>query len=151
MKRRTFLAIGFSFSTVSVRPLFARDHDSDRQHKHGGNHDEDGHSGDKHDRGKDREEHYFRQEDAVYLRRYYSGPTNLPLGLRKKYYRRGTLPPGWAKRLRPLPPAVLRQLPPPAPNCERGYLDGYAVAYDRHTHIIVDVMDVLSVEATLGR
>src|SRR6185437_1106556 len=102
MKRRTLLGIGFSLIAASVPLLFARDHDADQHGKHGGNYghdneDEEGSSGDKHDRNE-RGGRYFRQADAGYLRRYYSGPTNLPPGLRKKYYRRGTLPPGWAKR-----------------------------------------------------
>jgi hypothetical protein len=64
--------------------------------------------------------------------------------LRKKYFRTATLPPGWQKKLRPFPPELVRVLPPPPPNCERGYIDGVAVVYDRRTRIIVDSLDILS-------
>jgi len=92
---------------------------------------------------------YFREEYAEDLRRHYNGERDLPPGLRKKYYRTGTLPPGWEKRIRPFPPALIQRLPPPPPNCERGYLDGYAVVYDRRTRVIVDVLDILN--ATIRR
>jgi hypothetical protein len=130
------------------------DHDDDRHEKHGGKHDhgdddeprEDDHGHDNHHQHR-----YFRSGDAACLRQYYTGPIDLPPGLRKKYYRTGTLPPGWEKRFRALPPVVVQQLPPPPPNCERGYMDGYAVVYDRRTRVIVDILDVLSVNVTLGR
>src|SRR5437868_6249629 len=46
---------------------------------------------------------YFRSDDYSVLKRYYSGPSDLPPGLRKKYARTGTLPPGWEKKIRPFP------------------------------------------------
>jgi hypothetical protein len=80
----------------------------------------------------------------ILLRRYYDGPRDLPPGLRKKYYRMGQLPPGWQKRIRPFPPAVIQRLPPAPPYCDRGYVDGYAVIYDRKTRVIVDVIDIVN-------
>jgi hypothetical protein len=139
MNRRGFFGVGFSVLTAGIVPLVAKDHD-DKHQKHGKKHGQNGngHGG-----------NYFREEDAVYLRQYYGGPVNLPPGLRKKYYRTGKLPPGWEKRFRPLPPVMIERLPPPPPYCERGYVDGYAVVYDRRTRIIVDVMDIIS--AATGR
>ena len=87
---------------------------------------------------------YFRRDDYGAVQRYYSGPSNLPPGLRKKYYRTGKLPPGWEKKIRPFPPELVRVLPPPPPNCERGYIDGVAVVYDRRTRIILDSIDLIS-------
>jgi hypothetical protein len=87
--------------------------------------------------------HYFRRDDYAAVQRYYTGPSNLPPGLRKKYYRTGRLPPGWQKKLRPFPPELIRQLPPPPPNYERGYIDGVAVVYDRKTRVILDVIDIV--------
>jgi hypothetical protein len=138
MNRRGFFGFGLSALTAGIVPLIAKDKDKHEKHgkKHGQNGN--GHGG-----------NYFREEDAVYLRQYYGGPVNLPPGLRKKYYRTGKLPPGWEKRFRPLPPVMIERLPPPPPYCERGYVDGYAVVYDRRTRIIVDVMDIIS--AATGR
>lgn len=114
----------------------------------------------KHDRDDDQQEQsdhgnphgqgrYFRDSDYGVLRQYYSGPTNLPPGLRKKYYRTGTLPPGWEKRFQPMPPVVVQQLPPVPEYCERGYVDGYAVVYDKRTRIIIDTVDLIG--ALTGR
>jgi hypothetical protein len=87
---------------------------------------------------------YFRQEDYSAVERYYSGPRDLPPGLRKKYYRTGKLPPGWEKKMQPFPPELVRELPPPPPDCERGYIDGVAVVYNRNTRIILDSIDLVS-------
>src|SRR5512144_3191799 len=74
------------------------------------------------DRDDDRGDvRHFRHEDYVVVQRYYAGPRDLPPGLRKKYYRTGKLPPGWEKRFRPFPTALIQRLPPPPPNCDRGY------------------------------
>ena len=96
------------------------------------------------DQGGDHDSRYFRREDYRALQRYYSGPRDLPPGLRKKYYRTGKLPPGWEKKIQPFPPELVRVLPPPPPNCERGYIDGVAVIYDRRTRIILDSIDLIS-------
>ena len=99
------------------------------------------------DRGPD--VRYFRREDYDAVQRYYTGPRNLPPGLRKKYRRTGELPPGWQKKLQPFPPELVRVLPPPPPNCDRGYIDGFAVVYDRRTRIIIDLLDIAG--AVAGR
>jgi len=143
MNRRAFFVNSIATVALSVAPAFALG-DRDDHDKHGNKHDRDD-DDQGHGRGKGHQERHFRDEDAPYLRQYYNGPTNLPPGLRKKYYRTGTLPPGWEKRIRPLPPAVIQRLPPPPPNCERGYVDGYAVVYDRRTRVIVDLLDILNV------
>ena len=144
MDRRLFFNFGFCALAAGAAPLFARDHD-DHDKKHGPGHDDDpGHG-----HGRDRSDRYFRQDDTDYLRRYYDGPRDLPPGLRKRYHRTGQLPPGWQKRIRPFPPAVIQRLPPPPPYCDRGYVDGYAVVYDRRTRVIVDVIDI--VNAIAGR
>jgi len=126
LNRRIFFSLALSASLLA----------KDKGNKHG---KKDKDHGDEDRRG------YFRQEDAVYLRQYYAGPNDLPPGLRKKYYRTGKLPPGWEKRFRPFPPALVQRLPPPPPNCERGYVDGVAVLYDRRTRVILDVLDIINV------
>lgn len=99
--------------------------------------------------GGHKDSNYFRREDYGPVLRYYSGPRNLPPGLRKKYYRTGTLPPGWQKKIRPFPPELVRVLPPLPPNSECGYIDGVAIVYDRRTRIILDSIDLIS--AIAGR
>ena len=98
--------------------------------------------GDDNDQGEDHG--HFRREDYVVVQRYYTGPRDLPPGLRKKYYRTGKLPPGWEKKIQPFPVELVRALPPPPPNCERGYIDGVAVVYDRTTRVIVDAIDIVA-------
>lgn len=142
MNRRLFLAILSPFALTSpVLAFFDPDHgrkDHDRQN--GRDH--------KHDEEKDDaqpRQRYFRSADYPALKRYYVGSSSLPPGLRKKYERTGTLPPGWQKRIHPLPVAVIQQLPPVPANCERGYVDGYAVVYNRTTRAILDAVDLARV------
>jgi hypothetical protein len=52
------------------------------------------------DQGEGQEARYFRHDDYGAVQRYYSGPRDLPPGLRKKYHRTGKLPPGWEKKIR---------------------------------------------------
>lgn len=46
---------------------------------------------------------------------------------------------------------VVRELPPPPPGYQVGYLDGYAVAYNPTTQIIADVLDLATVAANSRR
>jgi hypothetical protein len=71
-------------------------------------------------------------------------PRDLPPGLRKKYARTGQLPPGWEKKMQPFPPELVRVLPPPPPNTDRGFIDGVAVTYDRKTRLILDSVDLIA-------
>jgi len=91
----------------------------------------------------------FRREDYATIQRYYAGPRDLPPGLRRKYARTGQLPPGWEKKMQPFPPELVRVLPPPPPNIERGFIDGVAVTYDRKTRVILDSIDLIA--AIAGR
>jgi hypothetical protein len=141
MDRRTLFRICLP-AAAAMGPLLAAAGD-DEHGKHGEKH---GHG---HEDERGRGDRYFRPEDARYLRQYYSGPADLPPGLRKKYYRTGKLPPGWEKRFRPFPAAVIQRLPPLPPNCDRGYVDGFAVVYDRRTRVILDVLDIIG--AVAGR
>jgi hypothetical protein len=63
--------------------------------------------------------------------------------------RTGKLPPGWEKKIKLFPPELVHVLPPPPPNCERGYVEGVAVVYDRTTRIVLDSIDLIS--AIAGR
>jgi hypothetical protein len=137
MNRRNFLiaSLGVSFWSISHVSAAAYDGGKGKGNKRGQNDD---------DQGQEQNSHYFRREDYVAVQRYYSGPRDLPPGLRKKYYRTGKLPPGWQQKVQPFPPELVRVLPPPPPNCERGYLDGVAIMFDRRTRIIIDSIDLIS-------
>ena len=137
MNRRKLLFVLFGAGPLSTVCLLAKDHGDGEGKGHGKKWKDDDEDGDHHSR-------YFRREDYRVVQRYYYGPRDLPPGLRKKYYRTGKLPPGWEKKMRPFPPELVRVLPPPPPNCERGYIDGVAIVYDRRTRVILDSIDLIS-------
>jgi hypothetical protein len=73
----------------------------------------------------------FSKGDTQVIREYYAPRhhRSLPPGLQKKYARTGKLPPGWQKKMRPIPVVVERRLPPLPPGYHRGVFDGHAVIY----------------------
>ena len=85
------------------------------------------------------EARYFGTRDVYVIRDYYR-PYHRPLppGVRRAYYRNGHLPPGWAKRVRPIPVYVERRLPPVPYGYHRGIIDGHAVVYNG-SGLIIDV------------
>jgi hypothetical protein len=137
MNRRTLLIASLGLGLLSIEHESATGYDGGqgKGNKRGQNDN---------DQGQDENSHYFRREDYAIVQRYYGGPRDLPPGLRKKYYRTGKLPPGWQKKVQPFPPELVRVLPPPPPNCERGYVDGVAIVFDRRTRIIIDSIDLIS-------
>jgi hypothetical protein len=140
MNRRKLLIGLFGVGPLSTVCLHAKD-----QGKGEGKNNKENQQGN--DQHGDHDSRYFRREDYGAVERFYNGPRDLPPGLRKKYYRTGKLPPGWQKKIRPFPPELVRVLPPPRPNCERGYIDGVAVVYDPRTRIILDSIDLISASA----
>jgi hypothetical protein len=62
--------------------------------------------------------------------------------LQKKLYRNGHLPPGWERRMQPMPVTVERQLVALPNAYNRGYIDGYAVVYSPRTQVVVDIVAV---------
>ena len=66
----------------------------------------------------------------------------LPPGLAKKYARTGQLPPGWQKKMEPIPVAIERKLPFLPTGHHRGVIDGVAVIYNSRG-MIVDVAMLL--------
>ena len=97
--------------------------------------------GDVDTRGRDVSVHVaFSNGDLRVIREYYEPRyRNLPPGLQKKLARTGQLPPGWQKKLQPFPVIVERELVVLPAGYRRGLIDGQAVIYDSHTHVIVDV------------
>ena len=101
------------------------------------NHDDDD---DDRDYDHHREGCYFEPHDVRVMSEYYAPRYRaLPPGLAKKYYRTGHLPPGWERRVEPIPVVVERQLVPVPVGYRRGIIDGFAVVYSPRTGVIIDV------------
>jgi len=84
---------------------------------------------------------YFRHDDVRVIREYYEPRyRSLPPGIAKKYYRTGHLPPGWEKKMEPLPVAIERQLVVLPSGYRRGYIDGSVVVYSPQTRVMIDVV-----------
>ncbi len=84
-----------------------------------------------------RRDHYFRGRDVVVIREYYRPSYRaLPPGLQRRYDRAGYLPPGWAKRMRPVPVYLERDMVPVPRGYHRGIIDGRAVVYDNRGFIL---------------
>jgi len=82
--------------------------------------------------------------DLEVVRTYYEPRyrgRRLPPGLAKKYARTGQLPPGWQKKMEPLPVAVERRLPGLPSGHHRGVIEGMAVIYDSRG-VVIDVAAV---------
>jgi hypothetical protein len=86
---------------------------------------------------------YFQPAEVQIIREYYE-PHHRPLppGLAKKFYRTGHLPPGWEKKMEPLPVAVERRLVALPPDYRRGYIEGSVLVYSPRTQVIVDAVVV---------
>lgn len=112
---------------VSATPVLAKN-----KHWHGGDH-------------HDGAGCYFSPHDVHIIREYYEPRYRpLPPGLAKKYYRTGHLPPGWQKKLQPIPVVVDRRLAPLPYGYRRGYVDGAVVVYSPRTQIVVDVVTLFT-------
>jgi hypothetical protein len=84
-----------------------------------------------------RHDRYYRDRDVVVIRDYYRPYYRpLPPGLQKRYYRGGYLPPGWARRVYPVPVYVERELVVVPHGYRRGIIDGQAVVYNDRGFIL---------------
>ena len=82
----------------------------------------------------------FSTRDTMVIREYYAPQyrtRNLPPGLAKKDARTGKLPPGWQKKMTPMPVVLERRLEPLPVGYQRGVFEGHAVIY-RPGGLIVD-------------
>jgi hypothetical protein len=59
-----------------------------------------------------------------------------------QYERTGQLPPGWIKKIEPLPVEVERRMVVLPPEYRRGYIDGTVVVYSPKTHVAIDIAAV---------
>ena len=84
---------------------------------------------------------YFQPREVRVIQEYYAPRyRDLPPGVEKRLYRTGSLPPGWERRMQPIPVVVERQLVPVPDGYRRGFIDGSVVVYSPRTHIVVDVV-----------
>ena len=60
--------------------------------------------------------------------------------LAKKLRRGGSLPPGWQKKIQPVPVVVEQRLAPVPSGYRRGIIDGAFVVYEPNRGVIIDVM-----------
>jgi hypothetical protein len=98
-----------------------------------------GHEGKNH--GDHASGRYFQPHDVRIIREYYAPRVRgLPPGLAKKFYRTGRLPPGWERKMEPLPVVVERELVPLPRSYRRGFIDGVVVVYSPRTHVMIDVV-----------
>ena len=95
------------------------------------------------DDDRDARDCYFHSGDVRIIREYYQPRyRDLPPGLAKKLRRTGHLPPGWQKKMEPVPVVVERQLIALPPGYRRGYIDGAVVVYVPRTNVIVDIVAI---------
>jgi hypothetical protein len=81
----------------------------------------------------------FSNGDRRIVREYYEPRSRrLPPGLQKKYNRTGHLPPGWQRKIQPLPSAVERRLMVLPREYRRGIIDDRAVIYAPRTGRVID-------------
>jgi hypothetical protein len=140
MRSRTWL----SFWLAVILALGTAAWAQDEGHGHGHGHDKDKH----HDRDDDHD--YYRDEHRQAMRGWYEGHHDhlppgladrdrLPPGLERQLVVRGTLPPGLQKKIYPCPQEIVRQLPPPPPNCEHVLIGGHVVLLNRSNFMVMDV------------
>ena len=86
---------------------------------------------------------FFQPADTRVITEYYEPRRReLPPGLQKKLMRTGHLPPGWERRMQPLPVVVERRLAPLPTGYSRGFIDGNVVVYSPRTQVAVDIVAV---------
>jgi len=78
---------------------------------------------------------YYRPRDIVVIRDYYR-PHYRPVPYTYRYYRGGYLPPGWAKRVVPVPVYLEPQFVAVPYGYRRGFIDGHAVVYNSRGFIL---------------
>ena len=118
---------------LSATVFLERADAGDKTTRHGYYEHGDYYQGDRSYRG----DRYFHDHDVVVIREYYRPYYRpLPPGLRHKYYRTGHLPPGWAKRMRPVPVYVEREMVVVPHGYRRGMIDGHAVVYNDRGFIL---------------
>ncbi len=126
-------------------------------HGHGHGHGNEGDQGwqgegdqGQHGRGHGGYGQFYGEHDRYEMRHWYrenygnlppglARRDQLPPGLERQLMVRGTLPPGLRRRIEPCPEGLLRELPPPPPNCEHVLIGGHVVLMNRSTYMVLDI------------
>jgi Ni/Co efflux regulator RcnB len=138
---RTFV-LGAALAVFSAGAYAQNPNGDDRRSR-----DNDRRSRDNDRRGnEERSDYRFRSEDRNHfsdhykkqIRQYQQHPD------RRRHVRAGEqLPNDYRSRLKPVPQAYYRSVPPPPRGYQFGYYDGYVVAYNPTTRIVADVLDLV--------
>ena len=142
-RRRWIVAVASGIFGLAATSALAQGNGRKRGHHKG---DDDGR--DDHDR---RDDHYYRDDDRRAVKAWYDDHhghlppglakrDQLPPGLEKQLVVRGHLPPGLQKKIEPAPVELVRELPPPPPDCEHVIIGGHIVLLNRKSFMVVDVM-----------
>jgi hypothetical protein len=134
------LTYGILSALLINGPTWAKHWHDDKDHwaKHGKHEDYDDRDFDHHAGGC-----RFQPVEVRVIREYYAPRyRDLPPGLQKKLYRTGHLPPGWERRIEPVPVIIEQRLVPAPVGYRRGFIDGYVVMYSPRTQVIVDIVAV---------
>lgn len=124
ISRVATLFLGGVLAAVVAVPSFAAPQDRQRGEEH------------------QNREYHFRSADKAKLQKSYPDRSHVDWNHREHFVRGGHLPADWHDRIRPVPEAVIRELPPIPAGCEVGYLDGWAVVYDPTTGEIIETLDL---------
>jgi len=90
----------------------------------------------------ERHEYHFKPENKAVLQKHMPNRSHVDWNRREHLVAGNRLPSGWHAHIRPVPEAVIRELPPIPAGLEIGYYDGYCVVYDPNTLEIVEVLDL---------
>jgi hypothetical protein len=88
----------------------------------------------------------FLQPGDVHIVSAYYAPRYraVPAGQRKRFFRSSHLPPGWEKKMEPLPAEVEKQLMPIPREYRRGIIDGSVVLYVPKSGAVLDSVFLFS-------
>jgi len=147
MRSKKWLFAGvLALAMVGATPVLAQGNGRGRGHNKANNDDAEQDNGDR-DHADVR---YYNENDQRTMHEWYARhETNLPPGLAKKdrlppglekqLVVRGHLPPGLQKKVQPAPVALVRELPPPPPDCKDVVIGGHLVLLNTKTYIVMDV------------
>lgn len=141
-RRGWIVAVASGIFGLAATSALAQGNGRGRGHDKGDDDDHDDHAHD---------DHYYRDDDRRAAKAWYDDHQNhlppglakrdqLPPGLEKQLVVRGHLPPGLQKKIEPAPVELVRELPPPPPDCEHVIIGGHIVLINRKTFMVMDVM-----------
>ena len=149
MRTQEFVFAGaLALLLVGTSPVFAQGNGRGRGRGHNNDND-DAVQSDNGDHGHGDVRYYYR-DDRDEIHDWYLGhqrnlppglakKDRLPPGLEKQLVVRGHLPPGLQKKIEPAPVELVRELPPPPPDCKHVVIGGHLVLLNTRTDVVVDV------------